>query len=156
ARAILQQSGLNFSTHPATHDPQVPQGVVISQDVPPGSELPQGSVVTYTVSLGADQPKIVEIPDVTRQSFDTAKAQLENLGLQVQRQDQPNAPDAGFVFKQNPQAGLKVATGSTITLLVSLGDVVRFPNVIGLDRAQAEQIIKSTAGLTLRFVDEQG
>lgn len=43
-----------------------------------------------------------------------------------------------------------------VTLTVSQGDVVRFPDVIGQDRGQAEQLLAGTPGLTLVYVDEQG
>jgi serine/threonine-protein kinase len=43
-----------------------------------------------------------------------------------------------------------------VQIVVSLGDVVRFPEVIGLQRDAAVQILNDTQGLELVFVDEQG
>jgi serine/threonine-protein kinase len=136
------------------NDPVVEISRVISQEVAPGITLLPGQPVTYTVSLG---PRLVEIPGVIRQPASIAQQRLGALGLPVEIREEPSREiDAGFVVRQQPSAGLQVAEGSVVVLTVSLGDVVRFPEVIGLDLAEAEQIIARTDGLSLNFVDEQG
>jgi serine/threonine-protein kinase len=137
-----------------TNDPSVPERQVISQEVPAGATLLPGSPVTYTVSLG---PIFVIVPDVTNIRADLARQRLEAAGLRVDVIEQPSSSvDAGFVISQTPSGGLGVAQNDTVTIRVSQGDVVRFPNVIGLQRAEAEAILANTAGIELIFVDEQG
>jgi serine/threonine-protein kinase len=136
------------------NSPDIPPRQVISQDVPAGTLLLPNSPVTYTVSLG---PVLVTVPNVTNVRESLARQQLEANGFRVEVIEQPSTTvDAGFVISQSPSGGLTDAQGSTVTIRVSLGDVVRFPNVIGLQRAEAEATLNNTPGLELIFVDEQG
>lgn len=153
AQQILRQNNL-VPTQLSATDPRVAQGLVIRQEVAPSTLLPPGSVVTYTISLG---PQLVGVPDVQGVSLGVARSQLTALGLQVQVSEEPSTVvDAGFVIRQSPSAGLRMPAGETVRIVVSLGDVVRFPDVIGLPRDQAEQILAGSPGLVLVFVDLQG
>ncbi len=137
----------------AENSATISQGMVISQTVAPGDLLAPGQMVTYTVSLG---PLLVTVPDVTNTRAEIARSQLAALGLQVAMEEEANAAiDAGFVIDQSPRTGRRIAQGETVTIRVSLGDVVRFPDVIGKTRAEAEAMLTNTAGLQLVFVDEQ-
>ncbi|MBX0326337.1 Stk1 family PASTA domain-containing Ser/Thr kinase [Oscillochloris sp. ZM17-4] len=136
------------------NNPTVSQGLVISQTVAPGELLAPGLTVTYTVSLG---PLLVTVLDVTNTRVEIARSQLTALGIQVAVVEVPSvAIDAGFVIDQSPRSGLRIAQGETVTIRVSQGDVVRFPDVIGKTRAEAEAILAATPGMTLEFVDVQG
>lgn len=136
------------------HSAEVAIGLVISQEVPAGSLLLPGSPVTYTMSLG---PELVELPPLTNMPVAIARDRLTAIGLQVAVREEPSQEvDEGFVISQSPRAGLRVPAGSTVTIIVSRGDVVRFPAVIGLQRDEAERILRNTPGLTLVYVDEQG
>ncbi len=128
-----------------------PRGTVIEQAPPPGSEVPQGTPVTLVISLGP-------LPDVVGQTFDAAQATLQEGGLNVQRQDAPSgAVQAGLVAGQNPPSGGSLARGSTITVTVSLGDVVAFPDVIANDTPidRARQVV-AEAGFNIVAEDAQG
>ncbi|MFV9504768.1 MAG: Stk1 family PASTA domain-containing Ser/Thr kinase [Oscillochloridaceae bacterium umkhey_bin13] len=136
------------------NDPQVAFGQVISQAVPPGTSLAQGEPVTFTVSLG---PLLVEVPDIQRIPSDLARQRLAAIGLAIEQLDEPSqSVDPGFVIRQTPSPGLRIPQGQVVTMVVSQGDVVRFPAIIGLQREQAEQILATTPGLNLVYVDEQG
>jgi serine/threonine-protein kinase len=153
ADQLLRQVSLQPVRREA-HNAEIAIGLVIGQEVPAGSLLPPGSPVTYTVSLG---PQLIELPNVTRIPGVIARDRLTAQGLRVEVREEPSREvDAGFVISQSPNAGLSVPVGSTVSIVVSRGDVVRFPDVIGLQRDQAEQILRETPGLTLIFVDEQG
>jgi eukaryotic-like serine/threonine-protein kinase len=116
--------------------------------------LAPGQPVTYTVSLG---PLLVTVEDFVGVSAAVAQSQLGALGLPVEIVEEPSQNvTAGFVIGQSLSPGLRVPAGQVITLRVSRGDVVRFPDVIGLQRDEAERILETTAGLRLVFVDEQG
>ncbi|MCA0352960.1 MAG: Stk1 family PASTA domain-containing Ser/Thr kinase [Chloroflexi bacterium] len=131
-----------------------PAATVIGQDVAAGTKVAKGTVIPFTLSLG---PAQVEIPDVTRQQFDAASDALIRAGFKVRRTDTPDQTiPAGFVLRQNPPAGLKLAQGSEIELVVSVGDLVIFPDLIGRQRAEAEAILATRSDLRLDIVDEQG
>ncbi|GAB4429531.1 MAG: Stk1 family PASTA domain-containing Ser/Thr kinase [Chloroflexi bacterium OHK40] len=153
ADATLRQSRL-VPVRQERNDPVIAFSQVISQEVPPGTMLLPGQPVTYTVSLG---PLLVEMPDVTRTPITFARDRLVTAGFPVEVVEEPSTTvDAGYVIAQAPSAGLRVPQGTVATIRVSRGDVVRFPDVIGLQREQAEQILANTPGLRLVFVDEQG
>lgn len=131
-----------------------PAATVIGQDVAAGTKVAKGTVIPFTLSLG---PAQVEIPDVTRQQFDAASDALIRAGFKVRRTDTPDQTiPTGFVLRQNPPAGLKLAQGSEIELVVSVGDLVIFPDLIGRQRAEAEAILATRSDLRLDIVDEQG
>ncbi|KPL90632.1 Stk1 family PASTA domain-containing Ser/Thr kinase [Herpetosiphon geysericola] len=131
-----------------------PAATVIEQDIAPGTKVAKGTVIPFTLSLG---PAQVEIDDVTRQQFEVASDTLTRAGFKVIRKDAPNQTiPAGFVLSQNPPAGLKLAQGSEIELVVSIGDMVTFPDIIGRKRADAEAILAGRSDLRLDIVDEQG
>lgn len=153
ARTLLQQNKL-IPVPSSEHNRNVPQGIVITQAIPPGTIVEENSPVSYTVSLG---PLLVEVPDVTGTRQDIARNQLAAAGLVVNVVEEPSQRvDEGFVIRQSPSATLRIPQGDTVTIYVSLGDVVRFPDVIGRSRAEAEAILANTPGLTLVFVDVQG
>ncbi len=153
ARSLLQQNKL-IPVPSSEHNRNVPQGIVITQAIPPGTSVEENSPVSYTVSLG---PLLVEVPNVTGTRQDIARNQLAAAGLVVNVVEEPSQRvDEGFVIRQSPSATLRIPQGDTVTIYVSLGDVVRFPDVIGRSRAEAEAILADTTGLTLVFVDVQG
>ena len=136
------------------NDPQVSFDQVVRQEPDPGTLLPPGSSITFTVSLG---PRLVEMPDVARVPVGIARQRLTAAGFAVEEIAEPSVSvDAGFVIRQQPSAGLRVPEGQVVTMVISQGDVVRFPDLIGLQREQAEQLLGATSGLVLVYVDPQG
>lgn len=136
------------------NDP-APAGTVILQDPPADTQVPVGSEITIVVSLG---PEIVEVPNVVQRPAQDAQSALQAAGFVVRLQPQPSINvQEGFVISQNPQAGARLNRGDTITLAVSAGDVVAFPDVVAngtlLDDAQ-RQI--TSAGFRVAAVDAQG
>jgi serine/threonine-protein kinase len=172
--AQLRELGLQRGVIADARNDPAPAGTVIQQDPPPGRPVPQGSVVKILVSLGpaaptaapatptvppatpTTAPATVQLPNLTGQPFEAARVALEAAGFTVQRQEQPSpSVPAGSIISQTPPPG-DVNRGATVTLVVSQGDLVTFPAVIGLDRAEAEARIQGTEGLNLVQVDEQG
>lgn len=136
------------------NDAAVAVGQVISQTIAAGTMLAPSTPVTYTVSLG---PVLVEVPDLARVPGGLAEQRLAALGLPAELVEEPSQTvDAGFVIRQSPSPGLLVPQGQVVTVVVSRGDVVRFPDVIGLQRDEAERQLAQTPGIILEFVDEQG
>jgi len=132
-----------------------PAGTVIEQTPLAGTEVEQGSEIAIVVSLG---PEFVDVPDVTRRRFADAKAALEATGFVVQQRIQPNRTvQAGIVVSQDPQANVSLPKGEVVTLTVSAGDVVAFPNVVanGTLQPEARQAVEA-AGFNIVAVDVQG
>ncbi|ACL26080.1 Stk1 family PASTA domain-containing Ser/Thr kinase [Chloroflexus aggregans] len=153
ARQRLEQNQL-LPAPSSEHNRDVPQGIVITQNIPPGTVVEINSPVSYTVSLG---PLLVEVPNVIGTREDIAANQLRAAGFLVETVKEPHPTiDTGFVIRQAPSATLRIPQGDPVTIYVSLGDVVRFPDVIGRSRAEAEAILANTPGIILVFVDVQG
>ena len=153
-----------------------PAGTVIQQDPPPNTQVPPGSEVKILVSLGLEAtptpqpsptpeptatvaasptPALATIPNLVGQPFEVVRVALQAAGFGVERAEQPSrSVSAGVIISQDPPPG-NLPIGTTIRLVVSQGDVVPFPNVVGQDRTTAENLIRS-AGFRLEFVDEQG
>ena len=153
ALKTLADLGFREKRNPPRAD-LAPRATVIEQDVAPQTLIAQGSEIGFTLSLG---PLQVDVPDVTRQQVEPATTTLQDAGFVVQRIDAPSTDiPAGFVISQNPPGNLKLGEGSTIEIAVSRGDVVQFPEVIGLQRPDAEAVFASRSDLRLEFIDEQG
>jgi serine/threonine-protein kinase len=86
----------------------------------------------------------------------SAQATLERLGFKVAlREESSQTMSEGFVIRSEPRPPARPQRGETITIVVSIGDKVRMPDVTGLSEADARQRI-SAAGLAWSFSDFQG
>src|SRR5690606_28813190 len=105
----------------------VEAGLVIGTDPDSGTSLEVDSTVDLIVSSG---PENVNIPDVQHLSFDEAKKLLEGdrFQLVVKKDVIASSEPKDRVLNSNPSAGQSVPMGSTITLLVSEGQI-EVPNV---------------------------
>jgi serine/threonine-protein kinase len=152
AQNLLRSLGLipvEFTT-----ENELDAGLVVQQEVPANTNLPVGSPVTYTVSLG---PPLIAVPDIRSIPQSFAQSTLQNLGLQFEIREEPSTTiDAGFVISQSPTPDLRVPRGTIVRIVISQGDVVRFPDIIGLQREQAEAILRATPGLEFVLSDFQG
>ncbi|NJP04216.1 MAG: protein kinase [Chloroflexaceae bacterium] len=150
----LTSAGLEPVQSEPQYNDAVAAGVIIAQDPPPDTTLQQGNTVAYVVSLG---PELVTVPNLINTSLAFAQNEAESLGLVVEVQQVAGpANTEGFVIAQTPAANLRVEPGHILVLSVSIGDKVRFPDIIGLQLWEAEQRLNNTDGLSLVYVDPQG
>jgi len=92
------------------------QGTVLAETPAAGERVARGSTVTIRVSRG-----LVTVPDVLGQPRDTATAAVRGAGLKPKEFVVPSTQPKGNVVTQSPQAGKRVAGGSTVRLNVSNG-----------------------------------
>jgi len=138
------------------HSPTVPAGDVYKQSPDAGQTATRGDTVTYWVSSGVSQ---VAVPDLSGMSQAAAQAALEAVGLKlglVNPQSSDTVP-SGEVISQDPPAGTKVDTSSSVDIAVSSGSPtpsptptatatsVNVPNVYGMDVGTATSTL-SAAG----------
>jgi serine/threonine-protein kinase len=85
------------------------------------------------------------IPPVHGVVVSTARTELSNLGLHSRLGTPEHNPLAkGDVISTRPAIGSRVSTGSTVTVIVSLGPVmITVPDVSGQPLAQAEAALKA-------------
>ena len=97
---------------------EVDEGLVFDQDPDADTEAPAGSSVTIFVSTGAGT---IEVPDVTGDPESEATNELTELGLTVERVEQPcddSSIQPNHVCGTDPPAGSEVEEGATVTLIV--------------------------------------
>ncbi|QEC46812.1 Stk1 family PASTA domain-containing Ser/Thr kinase [Baekduia soli] len=119
ARSTLQSLGFQVATKQQEDDQHDP-GTVLAQDPAPATSLPKGAKVTLTV---AQQPKPVDVPDVTGQGQNAATRALEKAGFKVTVTQQPtnNLDEDRHVISQDPATG-QAKKGSTVTIAVGQFD----------------------------------
>lgn len=153
AAAVLSQAGFSVQRLPDRSSTDVPAGGVLAQDPPPFAIVPLGSTIKLTVSSG---PPLIATPKVTGMSLRAARDTLSAAGFGEKDSTRPsaNVPE-GVVINQNPDAGVAAAPGSVITLVVSAGNKVAAPKLIGMTENDAQDAIRA-AGLTPTYVNRSG
>lgn len=148
AQKELEKVKLVVESATAYND-SVEEGKVISTSPAAGTTAKEGDKVTMTVSLGAEK---ATVPDLTGMSQSDANAALSSAGLGTGTVDSDYSSNyaAGTVISQGTDAGSKVAKGTTINFVVSLGpktETVTVPNLAGKTQDAAISAL-SSAGLS--------
>ena len=156
AEAALQAAGYAVGTVTQQCSDSVAAGVVISQSPAAGTPFALGSTVNLVVSSGSCQGMVM-VPDVTAQSVALATALLQAAGYVVgtvtQQCSGGNVP-AGAVISQDPPAGVLLAPGSTVNLVVSNGQICAVvPDVTGQTVQAAYQTLQAE-GLTVSVLEQ--
>lgn len=152
ARRLLEEAGLEVD--PVLREvasPDIARGHVIDQSPSAGAQVSKGTRVNLTVSSG---PETRTVPDVTGQNLESARATLESAEFVVRVTEVDSTEPEGRVLEV-PQAGERLATGSTIEIRVSRGNQMRMPNVEGRKAQDAERAIRdagATGTITVRTV----
>ncbi|MEL6301892.1 MAG: PASTA domain-containing protein [Pseudomonadota bacterium] len=140
AESVVTTAGLAVGNIGLQVSTLVPEGEVLSQSIPPGTQVIPGTTLDFVVSIGPP----VTVPDVTGLSEADASTTLVDARLvvgNVTTQEDLNVP-AGAVISQNPAGGAVVDPGTAVDLVVSLGPPTTVtPGVIGLMQMAAEQAI---------------
>ncbi len=133
-------------------DPNVEEGIVISQKPDPGKSMmkvPEGIRVELTVSSGI---VMTEVPYVVNWEASEATDALTKAGFIVQTEVQASKEvTKDYVIATDPEAGQMLAAGSSIKIIISGGPelrTVKAPDLMGLTESAAIIRIESQ-GLTL-------
>ncbi len=119
ALAELREAGLIRGQRDREFDPDVEEGLIISQDPPAGSELESGGAVDFVVSLGEE---LVTVRPVVNRSEEDAITRLEDQELEPRvERDFSDVVAEGFVISQDPAAGEQLPSGSIVTIVISEG-----------------------------------
>lgn len=136
ADRALEARGLYLKVTGEENDISVPKGHIISQDIPPGTDIKGMGEIKVVVSKG---PAVKKIPDVVGEGLDNALKQFTQKGLEVKVvKVHSDTVEKGMVIAQSPAP--EKWKGQSITLLASLGPYsVNYycPSFIGLLRDDA-------------------
>jgi beta-lactam-binding protein with PASTA domain len=153
ARAIAEQSGLEVNVERQYYSPTVPEGQILSQLPPAGSQVRRGWQVRVAESLG---PQRVEIPNVLGQSERVANINIRRRGLDVgaiARMRFPDAPE-DQVVAQAPPPNASGVSAPKISLLVTAPaqpQALVMPSFIGQPLGSVTQALQD-AGLRVGSV----
>lgn len=135
----LKEALLQMKVKDSVYDEEVPKGGIISQEPEAGEEISKYSKIEVIVSLGSDTVDISNL-NLMNLSKDTAKTELEGLGLLVTVEEEFNEDiEEGKMIKYEPQ---KPKRGSKITLYYSKGKEivkVNMPELVGKSEKDAAQ-----------------
>mgnify|MGYP001552555005 FL=1 len=120
--------------------PKLPIGAIVWQDPPPLTAFGEGALVQLYTSSG---PAQAAIPDVVGLDGPLASQVLNAGGLVVKSVDSVSAPtERGSALATRPAAGIAVAPGTGLVLVVSAGPAsTSIPDVTGLTTARARDAL---------------
>ncbi|WP_327314468.1 Stk1 family PASTA domain-containing Ser/Thr kinase [Streptomyces sp. NBC_01235] len=143
AEKLLKTDGLEPGLVTKAFSKDVIKGFVISTDPEAGTQRRAGTAVSIVVSKGSP----IDVPDVTGEDLEDAKAELEEAGLKVKvSADEVNSEfDKGQVAAQTPAADSEAADGDTVTLTLSKGpEMVEVPDVVGASVDDAKSLLEQS------------
>ncbi len=135
AVAKLKAAGLVVGDVERVNDEDNPKGQVIDSDPGEGEEVDEGSAVDLTVSAGKADVVVKYVIGMTKAE---ATRVMKDLGLDVAYQTRDSDEPKNTVVATDPNAGETVKAGSTVTLILSKGQV-EVPSVVGLPEDTARQ-----------------
>ncbi|AKA97046.1 Stk1 family PASTA domain-containing Ser/Thr kinase [Corynebacterium ulcerans] len=146
-RALLEERSLSYSEAPPEYSDDVPEGKVVSLKPEPGTTVRVGSEVAVALSRG---PAPVNVPHVAEMSEESARDQLEKLGLKVNITEEFNSEiRGGDAIGTLPEAGTTLPRGTTVTLRISTA--VEIPDVRGKSKQEATSEL-AAAGIRVNSV----
>jgi serine/threonine-protein kinase len=144
ARHACDSAGLQLVEEGKRHGQGVPPGRVLSQSPAAASSVKPGRSVRVMVSLGTE---VVTMPDVRGLTLRQATLQIENAQLLLGEIARIHDGTGGEVVRATrPAAGIAIARGDSVTLLLEVGaerESFLMPNLIGQDIADARALIES-------------
>ncbi|GHJ12196.1 MULTISPECIES: Stk1 family PASTA domain-containing Ser/Thr kinase [unclassified Micromonospora] len=150
AQAALTQAGLRFVPGTPVKNAECEKGTVVGQSPGPGLRVDKNTPVTVQICAGPGEVTIP--PGLVGGTYTSVKAQLEALGLTVDRKDVNNSAPKDQVTNVTPKEGSSVPPNTKVTLEVSKGNVNEVPNVRGYTKDQAVQRLED-AGYRVKTVD---
>ncbi len=161
-RTVLDDLNLNYNIHDSIYDESRKRGTVAAQEPSPGNEVKRGR--TIYITMVAELPEMVTVPDLTDLSLRQAIALLHNHGLKVGKLEYVPSIAKNAVLEQKynhgaVKPGTMLEKGSKIDLVLGEGlseTKVPVPFIIGKTRQEALMEI-NRAGLNLgieEFLDD--
>ena len=143
AEASLIIAGLNIGTVNTAISDTVPAGQVISQTPAAGTTVELESAVNLTVSSGVLKVSVPNLVGLTETAATAALASTQLIKGTVSQSNSDTVP-AGQIISQTPAAGVSIAKGSAVSLVVSSGLIgISVPNVVGMTEAAALAALQS-------------
>ncbi len=116
-------------------------GVILRQEPEDGKKF-EGNKKEIKIFVGAQK---VVIPDVVNMNWSSAEDMLKNMGLVVNKIEEPNlSVEFGTVTRTNPPEGTEVDRGSTVHIYYATDSSYKeVPYLVGMDVNIAKQRVES-------------
>ncbi|MCC2255737.1 Stk1 family PASTA domain-containing Ser/Thr kinase [Ruminococcus sp. CLA-AA-H200] len=124
------------------------EGEIMSQDPQPGENAEKHTTITVVISSG-EEPEMTTVPNVVNSSEADAEEAIRNANLVVSHGEAQYSDEIaeGNVISSDPTAGTEVEEGTTVTIVVSLGEEpATVPDLRNKSASQAESDL-AAAGL---------
>lgn len=118
AKEMLSEIYLYAMQTETVYDPDIPAGIIISQDIPEGRKVPQGTIVNMKVSMGVETTRV---PNVVLMNASAARDVLVAAGLKCILCYVSDTHVIDCVLSQSVREGSLVAVGTEVWLNVSVG-----------------------------------
>lgn len=149
--SITESNNLRYVILDSIFDRNRPKGIVVNQDPPPFSLVKKKRRIYLTIN-SLDSEKVI-FPDIYDFSLRQAISKLENIGLEIGKLEyRPDiATNKVLDYSVNGikiKSGQELYAGTIIDLIVGQGlskKSVVVPNLLGLNRVEANIILKSTS-----------
>lgn len=153
--AVIEEYGeqFNFEDQPDyVYNSDYEEGIVCNQSVKAGEKIKAGKTILLSVAANSESQKV---PDVSGKMFTDASSILKSFGFKVvSKPVTDETKEEGYVVKSDPPANTMAAYRSVVTLyVVTRGNKVVVPDVRGLDKEEAEKVLKD-AGLKVKIVTD--
>jgi hypothetical protein len=157
ARRAVERTGLRFVLLEERDEPGAEDGVVLEQSPAPGELVPLDAEIAVVVSRPRRE---LTLPGVVGYPLEMVQNGLESDGVRVVVEEVWSPQLEGMVVTQEPERGVTLHAGDTVTLTVSGGVDVPIPldvnlaNLIVLEAANLRQGIfqpGDVIALTLRW-----
>ncbi len=155
AKSLLdkQEMDLTYEVIEENHA-TIGKGVVIRSEPEAGDTIKKGQTITIYISSGPEPL----VPDFNGMTLEQAKSALNALDLNLQIQEiEENSSDVekGKIIRSNPENGVLLTQGQSITLYVSLGArQATMPTVIGEKIDNAKLRLDNAGFKNLKIVEE--
>ncbi|MHC4498103.1 MAG: PASTA domain-containing protein, partial [Planctomycetota bacterium] len=148
ANLAIIGAGLAVGTVGSGYSDTIPAGHVTSQDPPAGTEMPFDWPVDIVVSLGS--PVVPVVVGLQETDANLALA-ATSLVVGTVTYDYNDTIPPWEVISQDPAPGTTVSVGSAVDLVVSLGQPIIVPDIVGRTETEANSDLTSV-GLTVGTV----
>lgn len=155
ATTLLTGQGLYIEINSELNSLDVPANSIISQSPKADTMVKPGSKVLVIVSLGPEKSKMPPLQNLT---LANARVELANIGLEITTVEEAfNALPKGLIISQTPEAGVEVADGDSVSVVISKGsedNPISMPNLVGQTKSDALRLLADN-GLVYGAIDTQ-
>ena len=153
AAVLARQKGFTLLEIGRIESVEYAAGIVAQQNPLPDAFYQQTRTITVRVSKG---PPGFTLPNLAMTDANEARALLESAGLTVRvtEEGSTTVPE-GAVIRTLPEAGSLVFPGGAVTLVVSAGETVKVPYLIGMENAEFAIQRLESVGLQVGNITEE-